>query len=94
MYIYDVIQFKKYKYEHFLSVRNIIAYNWDNLWERGHGDKAYKLANAGYKVCVSELHQFIYLHTLYIVQYKKTHNDFIKYIFRKASLYFNLKKRK
>ncbi|XP_062566853.1 beta-hexosaminidase-like, partial [Saccostrea cucullata] len=30
--------------------KSIIAYNWDNLWERGHGDKAYKLANAGYKV--------------------------------------------
>lgn len=28
----------------------MIAYNWENVWEWGQGDKAYKLANAGYKV--------------------------------------------
>ncbi|XP_061190881.1 beta-hexosaminidase-like [Saccostrea echinata] len=42
-----------YNISDFPTKQSIIAYNWDNLWERGHGDKAYKLANAGYKVVLS-----------------------------------------
>lgn len=34
----------------FPGQRDVIAYNWENVWEWGQGDKAYKLANAGYKV--------------------------------------------
>lgn len=37
----------------FSPSREIIALNWENVWEWGQGDKAYKLANAGYKVCIT-----------------------------------------
>ncbi|XP_062598807.1 uncharacterized protein LOC134260252 isoform X1 [Saccostrea cucullata] len=41
---------KPYDLSEFPSKRDITAYNWENVWEWGQGDKAYKLANAGYKV--------------------------------------------
>lgn len=34
----------------YLKNKNVYAYAWDNVWEWKHGDRAYKLANAGYKV--------------------------------------------
>lgn len=34
----------------FILFRDITVYSWENIWEEGNGDKAYKLANAGYKV--------------------------------------------
>ena len=37
-------------YLYIVSSRDVLAYNWENVWEWGQGDKAYKLANAGYKV--------------------------------------------
>ena len=36
----------------YLKNKNVYAYAWDNLWEWGQGDRAYKLANADYKVTV------------------------------------------
>ena len=33
-----------------LKNKNVYAYAWDNVWEWGQGDRAYKLANADYKV--------------------------------------------
>ncbi|XP_061190279.1 uncharacterized protein LOC133198156 [Saccostrea echinata] len=39
-----------YDLSEFPSKRDITAVNWENVWEWGQGDKAYKLANAGYKV--------------------------------------------
>ncbi|XP_062581614.1 beta-hexosaminidase-like, partial [Saccostrea cucullata] len=41
---------KPYDPSEFPTKRDITAYNWENVWEWGQGDKAYKLANAGYKV--------------------------------------------
>ena len=29
----------------------VYAYAWDNVWEWGVSNRAYKLANAGFKVC-------------------------------------------
>lgn len=34
----------------FLKNKNVYAYAWDNVWEWRQGDRAYKLANADYKV--------------------------------------------
>lgn len=34
----------------YLKNKNVYAYAWDNVWEWGQGDRAYKLANADYKV--------------------------------------------
>lgn len=34
----------------YMKNRNVYAYAWDNVWEWGQGDRAYKLANADYKV--------------------------------------------
>ena len=34
----------------YLKNKNVFAYAWDNVWEWGQGDRAYKLANADYKV--------------------------------------------
>lgn len=34
----------------YLKNKNVYAYAWDNVWEWMHGNRAYKLANAGYKV--------------------------------------------
>ena len=39
----------------FLKNKEIYAYAWDNVWEWGHGNRAYKLANAGYKVLTLSL---------------------------------------
>ena len=36
----------------FLKNKNVYAYAWDNVWEWMQGNRAYKLANAGYKVRV------------------------------------------
>lgn len=36
----------------YLKNKNVYAYAWDNVWEWGQGDRAYKLANADYKVLV------------------------------------------
>lgn len=33
-----------------LRNKNVYAYAWDNVWEWGQANRAYKLANAGYKV--------------------------------------------
>ena len=33
-----------------LQNQNVYAYAWDNIWEWGQSNRAYKLANAGYKV--------------------------------------------
>jgi len=38
----------------FLKNRNVYAYAWDNVWEWGQGDRAYKLANADYKVVLTQ----------------------------------------
>ncbi|XP_032217891.2 beta-hexosaminidase [Nematostella vectensis] len=38
----------------YLPNRNVYAYAWDNVWEWGHGSRAYKLANAGYKVVMTQ----------------------------------------
>ena len=44
----------------FLKNKNVYAYAWDNVWEWGQGDRAYKLANADYKVgFVSQLHRVV-----------------------------------
>jgi len=39
----------------YLKNKEVYAYAWDNVWEWFQGDRAYKLANAGYKVgdCVT-----------------------------------------
>ena len=34
----------------YLKNKNVYAFAWDNVWEWGQGDRAYKLANADYKV--------------------------------------------
>ena len=34
----------------YLKNKNVYAYAWDNVWEWGQGNRAYKLANADYKV--------------------------------------------
>ena len=33
-----------------LAVDTVYAYAWNNIWEWGSGSRAYRLANAGYKV--------------------------------------------
>jgi len=44
----------------FLKNRNVYAYAWDNVWEWGQGDRAYKLANADYKVgLVFQIHRVV-----------------------------------
>lgn len=44
----------------FLKNKNVYAYAWDNVWEWGQGDRAYKLANADYKVgFVPQLHRVV-----------------------------------
>ena len=35
---------------------DVTVYAWSNIWEWGHGDRAYRLANAGYKVDGYTLH--------------------------------------
>ncbi|KAK3094852.1 hypothetical protein FSP39_007074 [Pinctada imbricata] len=35
------------------KIEKVYSYAWSNIWEFGHGDRAYKLANAGYKVVLS-----------------------------------------
>lgn len=37
-----------------LQNENVYAYAWDNIWEWGQSNRAYKLANAGYKVVMSQ----------------------------------------
>lgn len=37
-----------------LQNKNVYAYAWDNIWEWGQSNRAYKLANAGYKVVMSQ----------------------------------------
>ena len=39
----------------FLENNHLYAYAWQNIWENGYGNRAYKLANAGYRV---SLHSF------------------------------------
>ena len=43
-----------------LKNANVYAYAWDNVWEWGVSGRAYKLANAGYKV----LNIYIYIYTI------------------------------
>ncbi|XP_068705154.1 beta-hexosaminidase-like [Montipora foliosa] len=38
----------------YLKNENVYAHAWDNVWEWGQGDRAYKLANAGYKVVLTQ----------------------------------------
>lgn len=38
-------------------------YSWENIWEEGNGDKAYKLANAGYKVMETRFTSWLSLAT-------------------------------
>lgn len=45
--------------------RDITVYSWENIWEEGNGDKAYKLANAGYKVIVTKHKSWLTLVTRY-----------------------------
>ena len=37
----------------FFANKQVIANVWDNIWEWGVGDRAYRLANAGYQVILS-----------------------------------------
>ena len=43
----------------YLKNKNVYAYAWDNVWEWGQGDRAYKLANADYKVFNSTFWTFL-----------------------------------
>lgn len=47
----------------FIFSRDITVYSWENIWEEGNGDKAYKLANAGYKVMVTRFTSWLLLAT-------------------------------
>ncbi|XP_020912807.1 uncharacterized protein LOC110250538 [Exaiptasia diaphana] len=38
----------------YLKNKKVYAYAWDNVWEWFQGDRAYKLANAGYKVVMTQ----------------------------------------
>ncbi len=40
---------------HFVANTSVYTNCWSNRWELGQGDRAYKFANAGYKVCLVQL---------------------------------------
>lgn len=57
--------------------RDITVYSWENIWEEGNGDKAYKLANAGYKVIVTKHKSWLPLVTRYgDIAYKLANTEY------------------
>ncbi|MBC3767448.1 family 20 glycosylhydrolase [Neptunicella marina] len=45
-----------------LANDNVVAFAWDNIWEAGVADRAYKLANAGYDVVLSSASHLYFDH--------------------------------
>ena len=45
----------------------VYAYAWDNVWEWGVSNRAYKLANAGFKVCGHLLLLLLFLSLLLLL---------------------------